>query len=143
MQWLLTAHVRGYHRRYASDGRVWQGRFKAFPIQDDHHLNTVRRYVERNPLRARLVARAELWAWSSLGARCTRSAPTFLVDGPVPSLVDWTGFVNEPMTAAEVEAVRKCVARGAPFGDPGWEARTAGQLGVESAIRPIGRPLRG
>jgi putative transposase len=31
---------------------VWQDRFKAFPIQQDEHLLTVLRYVERNALRA-------------------------------------------------------------------------------------------
>jgi REP element-mobilizing transposase RayT len=41
MQWLLTAHVRRYHRHYGSSGHVWQGRFKAFPIQQDEHLLTV------------------------------------------------------------------------------------------------------
>ena len=68
MQWLLTAHVRRYHGHYGSDGHVWQGRFKAFPIQQDEHLLTVIRYVERNPLRANLVIRAEDWRWSSLAA---------------------------------------------------------------------------
>ena len=64
MQWLLTSHVRRYHSRYHSSGHVWQGRFNAFPIQQDQHLLTVIRYVERNPLRAGLVGRAEQWPWS-------------------------------------------------------------------------------
>ena len=51
MQWLMTSHVRRYHRHYHSSGHVWQGRFKAFPIQQDDHLLTVLRYVERNPVR--------------------------------------------------------------------------------------------
>ena len=37
MQWLLTAHARRYHRHYGTTGHVWQGRFKAFPVQDDDH----------------------------------------------------------------------------------------------------------
>jgi hypothetical protein len=45
---------------------VWQGRFKAFPIEQDYDLLAVLRYVERNPLRAGLIERAELWRWSSL-----------------------------------------------------------------------------
>jgi hypothetical protein len=48
MQWLLTAHVRRYHRHYGGSGHVWQGRFKAFPIQEDEHLLAVLRYVDRN-----------------------------------------------------------------------------------------------
>ena len=67
MHWLLTAHVRRYQRHYHSTGHVWQGRFKAFPIQEDEHLLVVLRYIERNPLRAGLVERAERWPWSSLG----------------------------------------------------------------------------
>jgi len=43
MQWLLTSHVRRYHRHYGGSGHVWQGRFKAFPVQDDEHYFTVLR----------------------------------------------------------------------------------------------------
>jgi putative transposase len=56
-----TTHVRRYLRRYRSSGRVWHGRFKAFPAQEDEHLLVVLRYIERNPLRAGLVERAEAW----------------------------------------------------------------------------------
>jgi putative transposase len=44
MQWLMSSHVRRYRRRHGSSGNVWQGRFKAFPSQDDGHLLTVLRY---------------------------------------------------------------------------------------------------
>lgn len=66
IQWLLTTHVRRYHQHHRSNGHVWQGRFKAFPIEQDDHLLTVLRYIERNPLRAGLVQKAEDWHWSSL-----------------------------------------------------------------------------
>lgn len=66
MQWLMTCHVRRYHRHYDSSGHIWQGRFKAFPIQEDGHYLTVLRYIEGNPLRANLVQLAENWEWSSL-----------------------------------------------------------------------------
>ena len=55
-----------YLRHYGHCGYVWQGRLKAFPIQEDEHLLTVVRYVERNPLRAGLPTRAEGGRWSSL-----------------------------------------------------------------------------
>jgi hypothetical protein len=55
-----------YHRHYGTTGHVWQGRFKAFRVQEDEHLATVLRYVERNALRAEVVSRAEDWNWSSL-----------------------------------------------------------------------------
>src|SRR5438445_11532116 len=89
MQWLLTTHVRRYHKHYHSSGHVWQGRFKAFPIQDDDHLLTVVRYVERNPLRANLVGRAEEWPWSSLAWRTSGSRPEMLADWPIPCPRNW------------------------------------------------------
>ena len=51
--WVFTSHVRRHHQKYSTDGRIWQGRFKASVIQQDQHLLTVLRYVERNALRAR------------------------------------------------------------------------------------------
>ena len=90
MQWLLTIHVRRYHRHYHSSGHVWQGRFKAFPIEQDEHLLTVLRYVERNPLRAGLVERAEDWHWSSLAWRTTGQAAgdACQVAGRLPAKLD-------------------------------------------------------
>jgi len=58
-RWKLAHHEVGH-------GHLYQGRFKSFPIQTDDSFHTVVRYVERNPLRANLVARAEAWpcrAW--------------------------------------------------------------------------------
>jgi len=66
MQWLLTSHVRHYHKHYGSSGHIWQGRFKSFPVQRDEHLITVLRYVLQNPVRAGLSSIAREWSWSSL-----------------------------------------------------------------------------
>ena len=72
MQWLTTTHVRRYHRHYHSSGHLWQGRFKAFAIQEYHHYLTVLRYVESNALKATLAERAEAWKWSSLYGKGVR-----------------------------------------------------------------------
>ena len=140
MQWLMTSHVRRYHRHYQSSGHVWQGRFKAFPVQDDEHYWTVLRYIERNPLRAGLVERSQDWEWSSLKPS-KRSGPEGLLStGPLEKSRGWTNYVNGVETEAELAALRKCVARGTPFGEPSWQVKTAGELGLESTLRPRGRP---
>jgi putative transposase len=83
--WLMTKQVRCYLGRYRSSGHVWQGRFKAFPIQENEHLLSVLRYIERNPLRAGLVGRAEEWPWSSLRwVSAPAQAPVRLEPGTVP-----------------------------------------------------------
>jgi putative transposase len=140
MHWLLTAHVRRYRRHYGGTGHVWQGRFRAFPIQEDDHLLTVLRYIERNPLRAGLVERAEQWPWSSLAAGAAAVAGPRLDPGPVPRGADWVAAVNAPMFAAEVEAVRRSVRRDAPFGSEPWVLRTAAALGLESSLNWRGNP---
>ncbi len=140
MQWLLTSHVRRYHRHYHGSGHVWQGRFKAFPIQQDEHLLAVLRYVERNPLRAKLVRRAEAWAWSSLSWRPSGKRSELLSDWPVPRPRDWPKRVNLVQSAAELAAVRRSIVRGTPWGHELWTQRTAARLGLESSLRPRGRP---
>ena len=142
MQWLLTAHVRRYHRHYHGSGHVWQGRFKAFPIEQDDHLRTVLRYVERNALRANLVRRAEAWLWSSLNWRPKGTRPAMLADWPVSCPRNWVALVNAVQTEAELAALRQSIARGAPFGNERWAERTAKRLGLESALRPRGRPRK-
>jgi putative transposase len=142
MQWLLTSHVRRYHRHYHGSGHVWQGRFKAFPIQQDEHLLWVLRYVERNPLGANLVRRAETWSWSSLAWRPLRRRPEMLADWPVPCPRNWLALVNAPQTEAELAALRRSIARGSPFGHEHWTQRVAKRLGLESSLRPRGRPRK-
>jgi putative transposase len=141
MRWLLTAHVRRYHQHYHSSGHVWQGRFRAFPIQEDEHLLTVLRYIERNPVRAGLVARAQDWSWSS--AACAGDGTPRLDTGPVPRPQDWLDHVNQPQTEAEVERLQESLRRGRPFGDTAWMAQAACRLGLEASLRACGRPRRG
>ena len=104
MMWLTTAHVRRYHQHYHSSGHVWQGRFRSFPIQEDDHLLSVHRYIERNPVRAGLVERAQDWLWSSAAPQ--REGLPVLAVSPVPHAADWLRYVNEPQTEAEVESLR-------------------------------------
>jgi putative transposase len=138
LHWLLTTHVRRYQRHYRTTGHVWQGRFKAFPIQEDDHLLVVLRYIERNPLRAHLVERAEQWPWSSLSAAAPAGRHMDL--GPVPRGADWAAAVNAPMFETEIEAIRLSMRRDAPFGSEPWVLRTAAALGLESSLRNRGNP---
>lgn len=142
MQWLMTSHVRRHHQRHGSSGHIWQGRFKAFPIQQDQHLLTVLRYVERNPLSAGLVKRAVDWPWSSMGLRLGAAGDGHFCEAPVDIPRDWSNFVEQAQTPAEIDAMQRCVKRGAPFGEEGWTRKTAQRLSLESSMRPRGRPWK-
>lgn len=147
MQWLLTSHVRRYQRRYSSTGRVWQGRYKAFPIQKDDHLLAVLRYVERNPVRASLAASSMQWKWSSAGHR-DAAAGTPEISGrvlstsPVELPTPWTRWVDSPLHDSELSRIRECAARDRPYGTHAWILGTAERLGLQSSLRGRGRPPR-
>ena len=66
MHWLTGMHARRWHRAHGSEGtgHVYKNRYYAVPVQGGPHLFAVLRYVERNALRAGLVARAEEWRWA-------------------------------------------------------------------------------
>jgi putative transposase len=135
------AHARRYHRHYRTSGHVWQGRFKAFPIQDGDHLRTVLRYVERNGLRAELVARAEDWKWSSLPGWLRRD-PLLWRGEPEVRDGSWLSRVNEPLSDDDLHRLRLSVERGRPFGEESWVRETARRLGLESTLRSRGRPRK-
>ena len=103
MHWLLTAHVRRYHRWHDSSGHLWQGRFKAFPIEQDEHLLTVLRYIERNPVRAGFVAQAEAWRWSSAYSWIGPTEESLVHVGPVPRPTPWLPLVNEDSAYSSLE----------------------------------------
>ena len=71
VSWLTLTHTQRWHthRHIAGSGHLYQGRFKSFVVEENEHLLTVCRYVERNALRAKLVDRAEKWRWCSLWQR--------------------------------------------------------------------------
>ena len=142
MHWLLTTHVRRYNLHYGLSGHVWQGRFKAFPIQEDEHLLIMLRYIERNAMRANLVAQAQDWPWTSLAERQQPPLLPVLAQGPVPLPADWLTYVNAPQTEAELERIRRSVMRGCPYGGADWVQRAAAELGLQSTLRPRGRPRR-
>ena len=142
--WLTLTHTQRWHahRHSAGSGHVYQGRFKSFPVQDDNHFLTVCRYVERNPLRADLVERAEQWRWSSLYRwHCgTAAEQQLLSPWPVRRSPNWLEHVNEAQTEAELASLRRSVNRGCPYGDESWSATAIQSLGLEITTRPRGRP---
>ncbi len=142
LHWLCTTHARHHHKKYSAIGRLWQGRYKAFLVQDDHHLLTLIRYVERNALRKNLVARAEDWRWGSLHWRVRNCGHLDLAPPPTPLPGNWTEWVNLPQTEAELEAIRTSVNRQRPFGDSTWVKDKARDAGLEQSLINVGRPRR-
>jgi len=141
MAWLTTTHSKRWHahRRTAGTGHVYQGRYKAFPVAGDTHFLRLCRYVERNPLRAGLVTRAEDWPWCSLAQRAGHKVPISLAEWPIPLPPDWSDLVQLDV-AEETQDLRLAVCRSSPFGPKDWREQIAIRLQMESGLSPIGRP---
>ena len=113
-------------------------------VQSDEHLYSVCRYVERNPLRAGLVRKAENWRWTSLRRYVFGNSEerALLADWPEARPRNWRAYVNRAETEAELAALRRSVARGVPFGESSWLERMIGKLELESTIRTRGGPRK-
>jgi putative transposase len=138
--WLTNTHVKRYRAHYRRTcGHLYQGRYKSFAVEEDAYLRTLLRYVEANPLRAKMTERAEQWPWSSLG--CDKSVAAKLLDPwPIDRPRQWTALVNEPIAGEDLSRVKLSFARGRPLGSDRWTARMAARLGVQYTLNPRGRP---
>ncbi|EQD67800.1 hypothetical protein B2A_00646, partial [mine drainage metagenome] len=142
LSWVSNTHVKRYRVHYPStSGHLYQGRYKSFAVQETGYFVMLARYIEANPLRAKLVPRAEQWPWSSLG--CTgQLARRLLSPWPVDRPAHWRELVNEPVPAAERARVAESLQRGSPLGDALWASTMAERLGVEYTLRLRGRPRK-
>lgn len=145
-RWLTVTHTQRWHAHHhtSGTGHLYQGRFKAFPVQSDQHLFAVLRYVERNPLRAKLADRAEAWRWSSAWRydQADEEVRQLLAPWPIERPRDWRKRVNRAETKRELETLRRCVQRAQPYGSEAWCSRIIKRLGLEWTVRPRGRPRK-
>lgn len=111
------------HRRYSRlinfregwKGHLWQGRFASFPM-DEQYLLSVARYVEMNPVRAKLTRDPRLWRWSSAKAHLTGKDDGFVAVAPLLEMVgDWRRFLRSG-TEEELVRIRKHEMTGRPLG---------------------------
>jgi putative transposase len=134
------------HRRYTRHvnvregwrGYLWQGRFASCPM-DEAYLLACARYVELNPVRARLARRARDWRWSSARAHLAGEDDGLVRVRPLLALApDWAGFLAEGLGPADREAIRAGERTGRPLGAARFVARLEKRLG-----RPLARQKPG
>ena len=135
-----TQHV---NRRLHATGHLWQGRFYSCPL-DDEHLWAAVRYVERNPVRAGIVTRAEKYPWSSAAAHCGgRLDP--LVSGDLESrgvVDDWSAWLRQADDKTMLKMLRMRTRTGRPAGDGAFVARLEELSGRLLAPRKGLRPRK-
>ena len=140
-------HVNRTQRLGGSAFGGWQGRFFSCPL-DEAHLRAAVRYVERNPVRAGVVERAEAYRWSSAAAHCglradgVLSDPCGLTSGLTPE--QWRLWLREPWEAEDeiVARLRQCTRTGRPAGGARFLARLEALVARVLRPRKVGRPRK-
>lgn len=151
VQSITVSHTWRSHKRHQTTGHVWQGRFKSPVIQDGDNLLVVLRYIEANPLRAKIVADPGDYRWSSYQRHGLGKDDPLLSSFP-----EWEGLgrteaerskrwrvkVKGAQDEDQLAAIRGSLLGGRPFGSPEWIKETSKNLDIDPAPRPRGRPPR-
>lgn len=144
MQWLTLTHTQQYHawKHTTGHGHIYQGRYKSFLVEQDTYLLAALKYIERNPVRAKLVQKVEAWKWGSGYRRINGTAKeqSLLAEVPIDLPRNYRAWVNEPDKAADVTEIRISVAKSKPFGTMKWIERMVERFGLQGTLRGRGRP---
>ena len=143
---LHMRHAQRVNRARGWHGHLWQGRFFSSPLDEDYMWAALR-YVERNPVRAKMVRRAENYRWSSAGAHCGLREDPLLTTARtwrerLSAVKDWSAWLAEGDEAEELATLRRNVDKGLPCGAESFLDRLEKLAGRPLRVRPIGRPRR-
>ena len=144
MQWLTLTHTQQYHvwKQTTGHGHIYQGRYKFFLVENDSYLLAVIKYIERNPVRAKLVRKVENWKWNSGYRRLggSRKEQSLLSDPPIDLPRNYRAWVNESEKEDDLANIRISIINGKPLGTMTWVERIVERFGLEATLRGRGRP---
>jgi putative transposase len=110
-------YTKAINERYGWQGFLWQGRFLSFPL-DDRYLYRAIRYVDLNPVRAKLVEAAADYPWSSAPAHVRGKNDPLLSGNPLGlGEEEWAAYLAAGLTESETTLFREHANSGKPFGD--------------------------
>ncbi|MCA9355787.1 transposase [Candidatus Kaiserbacteria bacterium] len=144
MKWFTQTHASRWHAKNKThgSGSLYQGRYKSFIIQDDLHLLTVLRYVERNPLTAKLVTNPLDWKYSSVYRRYNGKEEQKKLLSPwvIEEPSDYLDLLTQPMSPKEIEKLEGSEQKSTPYGDEEYVLDTVERYGLLASTRNSGRP---
>ena len=138
-----TAYSKYFNAKYRFSGHAWEGRPHMCATDDDHMWNAVR-YVERNPVRAGMVARAEEYLWSGAAAHCGLRDDVLLdPDFPPKGVVaNWSEWLRIDHSEEERLAIRSHTFKGSPWCTPEFLVQLEARTGRRLQARNRGRPRK-
>jgi putative transposase len=150
----LHRALKPLHMRYAQrvnrerrwKGHLWQGRFFSSALDEDYLWAAIR-YVERNPVRARMVRKAENYRWSSAGAHCRLRQDDVLTTKTTwrkqfEAVGDWSVWLAQGDEPEKLEVLRRNAEKGLPCGSDKFIQKLEKLTGRVLQYRPRGRPRK-
>ena len=138
-------YARYVNQLHGRSGHLWQNRFFSCPLDETHYGRTVA-YVERNPVRARVVRRAWRYGWSSAEAHVNVKDPLGLLDlsgwRPRDGGERWKAQLQAPEDDAFVDRLRSRSFKGLPLGGDSFVSKLETKLGRRLRTAPVGRPRK-
>ena len=143
---LHMRYAQRFNRTQGFKGHVWQGRFFSSAL-DDNYLWAALRYVERNPVRAKMVRKAENYRWSSAGGHCGLRPDPLLTEKPYwrkqfEGVGNWSAWLAEGDEPEKLEVIRRNVDKGLPCGSDKFIHKLEKMTGKVLQYRPRGRPRK-
>ena len=136
--WVHKEYTRMINFREGWRGYLWQGRFSSF-ILDEKYLYAAVRYVERNPIRAGIVKRADEYIFSSAMARIRGKKDDLLSDFYLMGdIKNWEGYLSVNDSEVDIKLMRRHGATGRPLGSSEFMEKLARRLGVDLAPKKRG-----
>ncbi len=138
-------YTRYVNRLHGRSGHLWQNRFFSCPLDDDHYW-TAMCYVERNPVRAKMVRKAWRYPWSSAGAHVTGEDTAELLDlsewRRKKDRDDWADHLAQPQDDQTVSGIRSSLRTGRPLGSDTFVSKVETFLNRRLRAAPVGRPRK-
>lgn len=149
----LAARATRYRNRLEGrSGTLWEGRYKSSIVDSEAYLLACCRYIELNPVRARMVAHAQDYPWSSFGSRMQLKPDSQLLDGHpcydalAPTDVErrerYEQFVNAGIPESELRLIRDAVNRSQLTGGARFVDEIEQITGARLEMRGQGRPKK-
>lgn len=143
---LHMRYAQRFNRTQGWKGHVWQGRYFSSALDDDYLWAAIR-YVERNPVRAKMVRKAENYRWSSAGGHCGLRQDALLTKKPYwcgqfDGIGDWSAWLTEGDEAEKLGVLRRNIEKGLPCGSDKFIHKLEKMTGKALQYRPRGRPRK-
>ena len=140
--------VRYVNATYGRTGALWEGRYRAAPIDSEAYFLACSRYIELNPVRARMVRHPREYKWSSYHAHAHGTADALVSDhdlyrrlGPDAQArrQEYRGLFRAVLAEEFLDAVRAATNGGWALGDARFKRQIAKALGRRVTPLPKGR----